>query len=164
MTAHTITPAPVRRSIRVDAPLQHAFDVFTAKIGSWWPRSHKLGPAELDTVIIEPRVGGRWFERDVDGSECEIGKVLVWEPPNRLVLAWQLSAEWKYDRELITEVDVRFIAEGKDLTLVELEHRNLERFGERAEAMRAQVDAPDGWRGVLQLFADFAKQTTKQPK
>ena len=154
----TIMPAPVRKSIRVSAPPERAFEVFTAGIGRWWPKSHHIGAADLDTHVIEPREGGRWFERGVDGSECEVGKVLVWDPPARLVLAWQLTPEWKYDPNLITEVDVQFIAEGANATRVELEHRNLERMGDGADAMRQRIDAPDGWGGLLQLFAQSATQ------
>jgi len=134
MTQRTITPAPVRKSVRVSAPREHAFEVFTAGIGRWWPKSHHIGAADLDTLVIEPREGGRWFERGVDGSECEVGKVLVWDPPARLVLVWQLTPEFKYDPNLITEVEVQFIADGANATRVELEQRNLERRGELANS------------------------------
>jgi uncharacterized protein YndB with AHSA1/START domain len=157
-TNRTVTPAPVRRSARVGAPPDRAFEVFTTGIGRWWPKTHHICKADLDTHIIEPKVGGRWYERGVDGSECEVGKVLVWDPPTRLVLCWQLSADWKFDPDLVTEVEVRFIAEGAKSTLVELEHRDLERFGERADAMRQRIDSPDGWAGLLQLYARSASQ------
>ena len=101
---------------------------------------------------MEPRVGGRWFERGEDGSECEWGRVLAWEPPARLVLAWQVDAQWRFDPDFITEVEVRFIPEG-DATRVELEHRNIERFGAQAEATRSALDSPDGWSGLLERFA-----------
>jgi uncharacterized protein YndB with AHSA1/START domain len=151
----TIRPAPVRKSIRVGAPRERAFEVFTARIGNWWPKSHHIGAADLDTVMIEPRAGGRWYERGVDGSECDVGKVLVWEPPARLVLAWQIAPNWKFDPDLITEVEVKFIAEGAEATRVELEHRNLERLGsdKPADTMRQQIDSPNGWGGLLALFA-----------
>jgi uncharacterized protein YndB with AHSA1/START domain len=155
----TIMPAPVRKSIRVSVPRERAFEVFTTGIGRWWPKTHHIGAAEPETVVIEPRQGGRWFERGVDGSECEVGKVLVWDPPTRLLLAWQLNADWKYDSNLITEVDVQFIAEGDNATRVELEHRNLDRLGATADAMRQMIDAPNGWGGLLQLFAQFAAQS-----
>jgi uncharacterized protein YndB with AHSA1/START domain len=155
---HTIRPAPVRRSVRVAAPQDRAFEVFTAGIGRWWPKSHHIGAAEPETVLIEPRVGGRWFERGVDGVECDVGKVLVWDPPARLVLGWQLSADFRFDPELITEVEVNFIPEGEAATRVELEHRDLERFGDRAGAVRQSIDAPNGWAGLLQLFAQSAAQ------
>ena len=154
----TIMPAPVRKSIRVSAPRERAFEVFTAGIGRWWPKTHHIGAADLDTLVIEPREGGRWYERSVDGSECEVGKVLVWDPPARLVLVWQLTPEFKYDPNLITEVEVRFIAEDADATRVELEHRNLERMGDGADAMRDKIDGPGGWGDLLQLFAQSATQ------
>ena len=152
----TITPAPVRRAVTVAAPPALAFEVFASRIGSWWPKSHHIGAAEPETVVIEPREGGRWFERAPDGSECEVGKVLVWDPPARLVLAWQLTAEWRFDPQLVTEVEVRFTPEGQGATRVELEHRNLERFGEPAEQVRGQIDAPSGWAGILDLYARAA--------
>ncbi|HZP78947.1 MAG TPA: SRPBCC family protein [Pseudolabrys sp.] len=154
----TITPAPVRKTVRVNAPPQRAFDVFTAGMGRWWPKSHHIGKSDPETFVIEPKPGGRWFERGVDGVECEVGKVLVFEPPSRLVLAWQLSADWQYDAGLITEVEVRFLPEGANATRVELEHRDLERFGERAEGFRATIDSEGGWGGLLALFAQNASQ------
>jgi uncharacterized protein YndB with AHSA1/START domain len=155
-----IRPAPVRKSIFVKASPGHAFDVFTSEIGSWWPKSHKIGPADLDRPIIEPRSGGRWYELDVDGSQCEIGRVAVWEPPARLVLIWQLTPEFAYDPDLVTEVEVLFTAEG-DGTRVDLEHRDLEQMGDKADAMRETVSGPGGWPALLQLFADTAEQTSK---
>jgi uncharacterized protein YndB with AHSA1/START domain len=155
----TIVPAPVRKSVRVGAPPERAFKVFTAGIGRWWPKSHHIGAADLDFQVIETKAGGRWYERGVDGSECDIGKVLVWEPPTRLVLNWQVSADWAFDPGLITEVEVRFIADGANSTRVELEHRNLERYGERADSYRATIDSPEGWTGILQLFKQTAEQS-----
>jgi uncharacterized protein YndB with AHSA1/START domain len=154
-----VRPAPVRKSVRVGAPPDRAFAVFTAGIGRWWPKTHHIGASDLDTLVIEPKAGGRWYERGVDGAECECGKVLVWEPPARLVLIWQIAADWKFDPDLVTEVEVRFIADGDDATRVELEHRNLERFGERADAMRQSIDSPEGWTGILQLFKQAAEQS-----
>jgi len=155
----TIVPAPVRKSVRVGAPPERAFKVFTDGIGRWWPKTHHIGAADLDALVIEPKAGGRWYERGVDGSECDVGKVLVWEPPARLVLAWQLTADWKFDLGLITEVEVRFIADGANATRVEPEHRDLERYGERADGVRATIDSPEGWNGILQLFKQAAEQS-----
>jgi uncharacterized protein YndB with AHSA1/START domain len=155
----TIVLAPVRKTVRVAASPDRAFKIFTAGVGRWWPKSHHIGASDLDTVVIEPKAGGRWYERGVDGTECEHGKVLVWEPPVRLVLTWQIAADWKFDPNLVTEVEVRFIADGADATRVELEHRNLERFGEGADAMRQAIDAPEGWTGILQLFKQAAEQS-----
>jgi len=150
-----IRPAPVRKSIFVDAPQALAFDVFTSGIGRWWPKSHKIGPADLDKPVIEPRAGGRWYELDTDGTQCEIGKVVTWEPPARIVLTWQLNAQFKFDPGLVTEVEVQFTPEGPG-TRVDLEHRHLERLGDTAEALREAVDSPGGWSGLLQLYAEAA--------
>jgi uncharacterized protein YndB with AHSA1/START domain len=154
MTAQ-IRPAPVRKSIFVNASPEHAFEVFTAGIGRWWPKTHKIGPADLDRPIIEPKTGGRWYELDVDGSECEVGKVAVWEPPSRLVLIWQLTPEFAYDPNLVTEVEVLFTPETGG-TRVDLEHRDLERMGDKADAMRETVSGPGGWPTLLALFAEEA--------
>ena len=150
-----IRPAPVRKSIFVNAPQEHAFEVFTSGIGRWWPKSHHIGKGELDRPIIEPKSGGRWYELDLDGSQCDIGKVLAFEPPTRVVLIWQLNAEFAYDPDLVTEVEVQFTPEGSG-TRVSLEHRNLERLGDTADKMREAVDAPGGWSGLLKLFAEAA--------
>lgn len=150
-----IRPAPVRKSIFVNAPPARAFDTFANGIGRWWPKSHKIGQAELDRPILEPRSGGRWYELGVDGSQCDVGKVLTWDPPARLVLIWQLTAEFKFDPDLVTEVEVQFTPEAEG-TRVDLEHRNLERLGDTAETLREKIDSPGGWGGLLALFAEEA--------
>ena len=154
----TIQPAPVRRSVTVRAGQAKAFEVFTSRIGAWWPKSHHIGASDPETSIIEPKAGGRWFERGVDGVECELGHVVVWDPPSRVVLGWQLTPEWRFDPDLITEVEVRFIAEGPGQTRVELEHRDLERFGDKAEAVRKTIGEPGGWSLILDAYAQFAAQ------
>lgn len=150
-----IRPAPVRKSVFVSASPEQAFDVFANGIGRWWPKSHHISKADLDRPILEPRTGGRWYELAVDGSECEVGKVLDWDPPARLLLAWQLRHDFTYDPDLVTEVEVTFAPEG-DGTRVNLEHRNLERLGETAEALRQSIDSPNGWGLLLQLYSEAA--------
>jgi uncharacterized protein YndB with AHSA1/START domain len=152
-----IQPAPVRKSIFVNAPPERAFDIIANGIGPWWPKTHHIGSADLDRPVIEPRTGGRWYEIDVDGSQCEIGKVLAWEPPARLLLAWKLDPEWKFDPDLVTEVEVLFTAE-EGGTRVNLEHRHLERMGDRAEAVRELVDSPNGWGLLLQLYSEASAE------
>jgi len=146
----------VKKAVTVRAPIERAFRVFTAEMSSWWPlATHKIGAAAAKEAVIEPFVGGRWFERGVDGSECDWGKVLTWSPPHRLVLAWEITADWKYDAAIHTEVEVRFVAEGS-ATRVELEHRCLEAYGDRAEEMRGILGSPGGWGGMLDTFAERA--------
>jgi len=150
------TATSVRHAVTVAAPQDRAFTVFTRDFNRWWPRTHKIGPAELAEAVIEGREGGRWYERDVDGTECDWGSVLVWDPPSRLVLAWQLSGEWAYDAELMTEVEVSFVSEGPSQTRVTLEHRGLDAYGEKLEAVRSALDSPGGWPGILEDFARSA--------
>jgi uncharacterized protein YndB with AHSA1/START domain len=109
-------------------------------------------------AIIEPRVGGRWYERGDDGSTCEWGSVLSWEPPSRLVLSWDISADWQYDPDLKTEIEVRFIAEGNDATRVELEHRKLDRYGARRDEMRHIFNTEGDWGRLLAMFAARAAE------
>ena len=143
----------VRKEITVEASQARAFDVFTREHGAWWPlATHHIGSAAAETAIIEPHAGGRWFERAADGSECDWGRVLVWDPPGRLVLAWEISADWKHDESIDTEVEVRFVSLGPARTRVEVEHRRLDRYGAAAEQMRGIFDSENGWTNILRLF------------
>ena len=152
----TIKPAPVRRSIEVNAPQAKAFEVFARKTSAWWPKSHHVGKSALVEAIIEPKVNGRWYERGEDGAECEWGRVLAWNPPDGLTLAWQLNAAFKFDPALVTEVEVKFVPLANGRTRVDLEHRNLERFGDDAEKVSGQVGADGGWTAILKSFAASA--------
>jgi uncharacterized protein YndB with AHSA1/START domain len=150
----TIQIAPVRKTVVVKAEAQRAFEVFTAGIDRWWPKSHGIGNGPVLRSAIEPRVGGRWYAQYGDGSEISNGHVRVWEPPSRVVFSWEISAEWKPepDASVASEIEVRFIAEGPGLTRVEVEHRDFELMGaEGGEKMRKGVDG--GWPGLLQLYA-----------
>jgi uncharacterized protein YndB with AHSA1/START domain len=156
-TAQTTSPAdaaalaPVRKSIRVRASQANAFKVFTAGLDRWWPRKASVGTAAMKAMVFEPQLGGRWYEVGVDGSEAVVGKVLLWDPPNRFVMSWDINRHWKPDPTLGSEVEVRFTAEGPDATLVELEHRKFERMGAEAGAsIRRDVDG--GWPGMLASF------------
>jgi uncharacterized protein YndB with AHSA1/START domain len=152
----TIQPAPVRKSITVKADAARAFAVFTGGIGRWWPRSHCIATSPQKDVVMEPKAGGRWYEIGEDGSQCDWGKVLAWEPPTRVLLAWQVDGDWKYDPGLVTEVEVRFTALAAGETRVDLEHRNLDRFGDKTDDVRSKIDSPNGWGGLLKLYAEVA--------
>ena len=151
-----ISEATVRTSIIVDAPIEKAFSVFTEGIGTWWPPEHHILQAELAEMVFEPRVGGHLYDRGVDGSECRWARVLAYEPPNRVVISWDINLQWQLesDAQRTSEVEVRFAAEGANRTRVELEHRNLDRHGEGWEQMRDAVGSPDGWEIGLRRFAD----------
>ena len=153
--------AAVRKSVTVTASLERAFAVFTEGFDSWWPRTHHIGKSPMKEAIIEPRTGGRCYTKQEDGTDCDWGRVLVWDPPQRLVLAWQITHEWGYEPELAksSEVDIRFTPEPGGRTRVDLEHRHFERHGAGAAAMRTAVDSPNGWGGLLEMFAARVQQT-----
>jgi uncharacterized protein YndB with AHSA1/START domain len=147
----------VRKSVLVEAPQEHAFDVFTAGFSTWWPlETHHIGTASAVEAVLEPRAGGRWFERGEDGSECDWGRVLDWDPPTRIRLAWMLSAQWQFDESRATEIEVRFVAEGPSATRVELAHSGFDRIEGGAE-IRAAVGGDGGWGSLLVAYAEAAK-------
>ena len=154
------TLAPVLKTVVVNAPQARAFKIFTEFFGGWWPSTHHIGKQPYETGILEGRLGGRWYERMTDGSECEWGSVIAWEPPARVVLAWHVQPDWSYDPnpERASEVEVRFIEESPSTTRVELEHRHLERHGDGSSAMRGQVDSPGGWTTIVELYGKFANE------
>ena len=145
----------VRKSIRVNAPIAHAFKVFTEKFDSWWPRSHHIGKVEPYTAILEPRSGGRWFERGADGTECDWGRVLEYSPPARVSVSWHLGADFAYDPDpaKASRVDVTFHDEGNGETRVELVHSQLDRHGAGWEKLREGVSGPGGWPAIMDGFA-----------
>jgi uncharacterized protein YndB with AHSA1/START domain len=151
------TLEPVRKQVVVAASRETAFRVFTEAMQRWWPRDHYIGKSPVNRMTLEPRAGGRWYETGEDGTECNWGRVLIWDPPGRLVLAWQLTAEWQFDADFVTEVEVTFTAEGPNETLVVVEHRNLDRFGTTAGEKRKSFDAPGGWTQTLESFARIAE-------
>ena len=160
MTEQTTTTGTdlntVRKSIHVQAPPEVAWRVFTEKMGAWWPLAHyKIGKTSAVDAIVEPHVGGRWYERGDDGSTCQWGSVLAWEPHTRLVLSWDITADWQYDPALKTEIEVRFGPEGGG-TRVDLEHRRLDRYGARREEMHRIFDSSGDWGKILGMFAKTA--------
>ena len=145
--------APIVRSVEVKAAPDKAFDLFLSQMGAWWPRGGTIGKPHL-AIVIEPRSGGRWFERDEAGTETQWGKVIAWEPPGRVLLNWQINTKWVYDRSLSTEVEITFAALAGGGTRVTLEHRHLERFGADAEKHAALLDS--GWPTRIAAFATYA--------
>ena len=160
MMSPIIDANSVRKVVSVQAPPTVAWRVFTEKMGTWWPLAiYKIGKANAVDAVIEPRVGGRWYERGDDGSTCEWGSVALWEPHSRLVLYWEITADWQHDASLKTEVEVRFIADGKNGTRVELEHRRLDLYGARRDEMRRIFDTEGDWGRLLESFARAAAES-----
>jgi uncharacterized protein YndB with AHSA1/START domain len=131
---------------------------FTSNMAAWWPPSHTIVGSQKPQVVLVGRVGGRWYERHPEGAECDWGKVLEWDPPGRLVLAWQINGLWKYDPTLVTEVEITFTALSTGETRVDLEHRNLERFGEHATRVQDALGADGGWQGILETYMGYAEK------
>ncbi|WP_200908740.1 SRPBCC family protein [Caballeronia mineralivorans] len=164
---------PVIASINVQATPTRAFEFFTAGMSRWWlptqtvspsrPLIHQDDPVAKVVPAIELRVGGRWYERATDGSAFDWGRVLVWEPPKRLVLAWQIDAKWHFDPTLLTEIEVRFDAQASGATEVNIEHRGLERYGAAATAVRTALASSEGWSGQLKDFAAALTQSEPKP-
>jgi uncharacterized protein YndB with AHSA1/START domain/uncharacterized protein YciI len=152
----TAVIAPVRHQMVVNASVERAFRLFTEGFGTWWPKSHTISPVPVEQAIIEPRASGRCYDRGTDGSECDWGRVLAWEPPTRLVLAWQVDGTWSYepDVEHASRVTVTFAPDG-DRTRVTLVHDEFERHlhggPELADGVR------DGWGASLRAFAAAAE-------
>lgn len=141
------TKTTVRRSVTVEAAIEAAFEFFTDQIGAWWdPGKHLLGEPVAE-MIFEPRVGGQIIDRGVNGAESRWATVLVYEPPNYVAFSWDIGLAWQIEPDPArrSEVHVTFTAQGPERTLVELEHRHLDRHGERWEAMRDAVGSPNGW-------------------
>jgi uncharacterized protein YndB with AHSA1/START domain len=155
MSTHTqATATSIHRAIVVEVPIERAFRVFTEDFDRVKPREHNILGVDIAETVFEPRVGGRVYDRGIDGSEFQWARVLAFEPPNRLVFSWDISPHWQLESDLdkTSEVEVRFIAESAERTRVELEHRNLDRHGDGWEGMRDAVAGDGGWPVYLGRF------------
>jgi uncharacterized protein YndB with AHSA1/START domain len=151
-----MTIAPIVRTVSVKAPPAKAFDLFTRRMADWWPKRGTIGKLVHVDLVIEPFAGGAWFERDAEGTETKWGHVLAWEPPSRLLLAWQIDTAWRYNPDLVTEVELAFDPAEDGGTRVTLTHRDLERFG--ADAAQHIERLGSGWPVRLAGFATFAAE------
>jgi uncharacterized protein YndB with AHSA1/START domain len=147
-------------SISVDVDIERAFRVFTEQMGTWWPPEHHINAAPMAAAIIEPRVGGRWYELGIDGSQCQWGVVLAWDPPHQLAVSWHLDGDFRYDPavERSSRVDVRFHAQDDGTTRVELEHSGLDHHGPSWRRLRDVIAEPRGWQLHLRRFALAARR------
>jgi uncharacterized protein YndB with AHSA1/START domain len=155
----SVADTSVRKSVIVSVSQQHAFDVFTQGFDGWWPRSHHIGKSPMKQAIIEAREGGRCYTTQEDGTECDWGQVLTWDPPHRFVMAWQITHEWGYQPDLArsSEVEIAFTPLPDGGTRVDLEHRHFERMGPEGDTMRVGVGGPGGWPTLLDQFKAHAE-------
>jgi uncharacterized protein YndB with AHSA1/START domain len=145
---------PITGTVKLAVPVERAFEVFTGSVDEWWPHEYHIGEAELAEVVLQPEVGGRWYERGVDGSECDWGRVLVWEPPHRVVFTWQINGSWQFDPdpEKASEIEATFTAAGPGESVVEVEHRYLERL-DGGQAISDSINSGGGWKLLLDVFS-----------
>ncbi|MGH8300440.1 MAG: SRPBCC family protein [Steroidobacteraceae bacterium] len=155
------TDPTVRKHIEVPVPVERAFAVFTERLGAFKPPEHNLLGAPIAETLFEPRVGGHIYDRAVDGRVCRWARVLVFDPPERVVFSWDIGPTWKLeaDPRNASEVEIRFIAVSEVATRVELEHRHLDRHGPSWPDVRDAVDGEAGWPLYLGRFADLVTRT-----
>jgi uncharacterized protein YndB with AHSA1/START domain len=157
--AHDPVP-PIDKKLRVRASQERAFLFFTTNSIRWWPPTYTIGNSPMKEIVLEPHVGGRWYEIGEDGSECQWGDVLAWDAPNGLTLAWRINLEWAFDPALLTEIAISFTDVGNGETEVRIVHSKFENLGERApEALRIF----DGWSSVLARFKDLLEAQEGKP-
>ncbi|MGH9411818.1 MAG: SRPBCC family protein [Vicinamibacterales bacterium] len=160
MTSTAEAPdVPVSRRVTVKTTITRAFEVFTDGLDTWWPRTHHIGKSPMKRAIIEPFTGGRCYSDQIDGTDCQWGTVLAWEPPQRLVIAWQITHEWGFEPDLAkaSEVEILFTPQRDGSTRIDLEHRHFGRLGAGAAAMRTAVSSKGGWGTLLESFAERAE-------
>ncbi|MGH9056247.1 MAG: SRPBCC family protein [Acidimicrobiales bacterium] len=151
------TDVTVRKQMVVRAPAERAFAMFTEHLGDFKPPEHNLLGVPIAETVFERRVGGHIYDRAVDGSECRWARVLIFDPPDRVVFSWDIGPSWQLeaDPRNASEVEIRFIAVSEDMTGLELEHRHLDRHGPDWQALRDAVDGDAGWVLYLERFLDL---------
>ena len=136
---------------------------------TWWPATHHIGKTPFVAIFVEPRVGGRWYERNAEGAFCDWGTVLAWDPPHRVRFSWHVGPghdqpDWVVDPDMskASEVEIRFKSEGPNATFVELEHSKIERHGEGAVQLREMFDGPGAWITILEKFSETAERVSAE--
>lgn len=150
----TINLTSIKKELTVAAAQATAFKVFTEQMNLWWPSTHHAGKCPMTELVLEARTGGRWYSRHEDGSEVNVGHVMTYQPHDLFILAWQLTADYQFDPELITEVEVQFIPEGPKSTRVKFEHKNLQRLN----SAKAVESMNKGWGDIMKLYKQKAEQ------
>ncbi|MFV8053410.1 SRPBCC family protein [Mycobacterium sp. 48b] len=155
---------PIRKTVVVNAPVEQAFTLFIDRFDAIKPREHNLLKAPIAQTVFEPHVGGHIYDLGTDGSRCEWARVLVYEPPTRVVFSWDIGPTWQIesDPNRTSEVEVRFVSEAADRTRVELEHRHLERHGEGWRSVADGVGGGAGWPLYLDRYLDVVAQETQR--
>ena len=147
----------VSEKIIIHAPVTHVFDVFTRELGDWWPPDLTFSGADFQAAGSEHLQGGNWFEVNRSGIRTDWGEVLVWQPPERVILSWRVSVTRTQEPpDKASQVEFRFQVAEPDSTEVLVQHSNFARHGKAAEAMRAGMASDAGWRAILASLRDHA--------
>jgi uncharacterized protein YndB with AHSA1/START domain len=149
----TINLTSVKKELWVEASQQTAFEVFTQKMDSWWPRTHHIGACPMTELVVETKPGGRWYSTHEDGSEADIGYVMTYEPYSQFTLCWQVNGDFKFDAGLFTEVQVQFIPEGPNTTRVKMEHKDMQKLG--GSKLIGSMD--QGWGMIMERYKKQAE-------
>lgn len=149
----------VHAEITLNVPLERAFNLFVGRFDHIKPREHNMLAVDIAASVFEPKIGGRVYDRGVDGSECQWGRVLAFEPPRRLVFSWDISPQWQIETDpaRTSEVEIKFVSEGESRTRIELEHRHLDRHGEGWQGLAAGVRGDQGWPLYFERYAQAAQ-------
>jgi hypothetical protein len=146
-----VSREPLRMSFEIACPPDHAFDVWTTRLSSWWPTGHSVSGDPGAVVTLEPHLGGRIYERTPDGQEIDWGEITSWNPPHGLAYLWHIGR----DRAQATDVEVRFVADGDGRTRLDIVHSGWERLGAEGEAWR--VANTSGWEAMVPGFIAAAE-------
>ena len=154
----------VRQEREVDLPQAQAFALF-AELDRFKPREHNMLAVPIEQTVMEPRPGGAIYDRGVDGTTCQWGRVVTFDPPDRLVFTWDIGPDWQVTSDLsrTSEVEVTFAPDGDQRTRVVLVHRHIDRHGDGWESLRDGLDAPDGWPVYLDRYAALTEQADGTP-
>jgi hypothetical protein len=121
---------PLRLTYQLQCPADHAFEVWTTRIGAWWPKGHSVSGTPGTVVVLETWLGGRIFERATDGAEIDWGVVTQWSPPRRLGYTWHIGRDPVQATEVImavrhTELPIHGVQFHPESILTEGGHRML---------------------------------------
>jgi uncharacterized protein YndB with AHSA1/START domain len=153
---------PVIHDIVVDLSRGRAFELFADRIGQWWPIAYTFSGPQFGLAGIDPRPGGRWFERTQRGEQLSWGRVRGYERGARLVLGFGVGGHrGPIEDDQASEVEIRFTDAGSHRTRVTVEHRAFERHGASAEQLHDGMASPQGWPTIL---AEYAREAQRDPR
>lgn len=151
----------VSKSVTVPVPPAEAFRIYTQFPGEWLPREHTF-LRDPECVTMEPRAGGRFYERGADGTEVTRGTITEWDPPGRLAVTWRIGPNWQpvSDDDHASVIVVEFRPGGTGATEMVVTYTHLDRHGEMASMIRSAIDSPGA--DTLQRYAEVVERHAAQ--